>query len=303
MKGPDDSKESLDAEALERLGTSRHDISKERVTVLRPAGFSNLEVWRAERSRRNWQVFHDKYAICSVDPGWRGVARWRCRGREHDMSTIAAQLFEPGDSHNTFRVEGPPADFHVLMVAPAEVSKLFSQASKLPHFDKGVVECAELWGMFQRLVVAFQSPSASLERGARLVEYLERVFQAATGSGGRDSAPHCDWRCKRVREIILERYAEDLRLDELAAEVELSPSSLIRLFERATSMSVHRFQMAVRLSKARELMEAHQRPSHISEAVGFYDPSHFRLMFQRYHGFTPSHYFSQVQPKPASASK
>ena len=75
----------------------------------------------------------------------------------------------------------------------------------------------------------------------------------------------------------------------LAASVNLSPSRLAVLFRRETGVSPARFLRALRMERARLLLErTFLTVKEVMAFVGINDPSHFSRDFSRHHGIAPT---------------
>jgi len=86
-------------------------------------------------------------------------------------------------------------------------------------------------------------------------------------------------------------YARDVKLDDVAAAVHLSPFHLARLFKQVTGASPHQYLVQVRVNAARSLLSAGSGQRSLAEvaaAVGFADQSHLTRQFKRHFGVTPS---------------
>lgn len=96
----------------------------------------------------------------------------------------------------------------------------------------------------------------------------------------------------RSKELIHDRLTENLSLQELAAEANLSPYHFSRQFKLSTGYPPHEYQLRLRIQKAKEwLREKPFRPiAEIAISLGFSDESHFRRHFKRITGSTPSRY-------------
>ncbi|MBD2065955.1 helix-turn-helix transcriptional regulator [Leptolyngbya sp. FACHB-671] len=83
-------------------------------------------------------------------------------------------------------------------------------------------------------------------------------------------------------------FNQDLSLDEIAAQVNLSAYHFARLFKQSTGLAPHQFQIRYRVEQAKELLQAGQMTiSEIATAVGFYDQSHLSRHFKRIVGVSP----------------
>lgn len=129
-------------------------------------------------------------------------------------------------------------------------------------------------------------------------------MQPATGSihGGASSpAPSnprasyqdrtglCDWQMKRVVSFLAMRIDSSVRVSDLAAEVNLSPSHFARAFTIRLGLSPYTFIMKLRIERASELLLASDKSlAEIAFNCGLADQAHFSRLFRRFFGTTPS---------------
>ena len=103
---------------------------------------------------------------------------------------------------------------------------------------------------------------------------------ASVGSQGHRVAKAIDW--------LKVNYTETLRIDDLAAQVKMSPSSLHHHFRQLTAMSPLQYQKWLRLNEARRLML--NKDSDAASAafeVGYESPSQFSREYTRLFGAPP----------------
>jgi AraC-like DNA-binding protein len=95
-------------------------------------------------------------------------------------------------------------------------------------------------------------------------------------------------RVARAIALLKARYAEPLRIDDLAAAAHMSASSLHQRFKLATAMSPLQFQKQLRLQEARRmmLMDGLEAAS-ASHRVGYESPSQFSREYRRLFGAPP----------------
>lgn len=95
-------------------------------------------------------------------------------------------------------------------------------------------------------------------------------------------------RISQVVTILKERFAEPLRVAELAEQANMSESSLFHTFKRVTRMSPLQFQKKLRLHEARRLMLAEGlEAAAASYRVGYESPSQFSREYSRLFGAPP----------------
>ena len=100
---------------------------------------------------------------------------------------------------------------------------------------------------------------------------------------------------QQVQKTIRERYGENLTINELAAEVYLTPTYLCLLFHQATGTTINRYLTMVRMEKAKELlMDLSNKLYDVSYAVGYMNPSYFSRQFKKNVGCLPSEYRNKM---------
>ena len=92
----------------------------------------------------------------------------------------------------------------------------------------------------------------------------------------------------RVLKRIESQYTENLSVDELAAEANMSVSAFHHNFKSVTSTSPLQYLKSYRLHKARMMMiHDGMKASAAAIRVGYESPSQFSREFKRYFGVTP----------------
>jgi AraC family transcriptional regulator len=98
-------------------------------------------------------------------------------------------------------------------------------------------------------------------------------------------------RIRRLLDYIEQHLGEDLSLEAMAAEVDLSPLYLVRAFRAAVGQSPHRYVVSRRVEHARRLLSGTAMPiADIALAAGFSSQSHLSNWFRRIVGVSPAAY-------------
>ncbi len=96
---------------------------------------------------------------------------------------------------------------------------------------------------------------------------------------------------KRVLDLVDDRFADEIGLDELAAEACLSPFHFARLFQKATGLSPHRYVSERRVREAKaKLAEGRLSLVEIALESGFGSQGNFNRMFRKHTGLTPGQF-------------
>lgn len=144
------------------------------------------------------------------------------------------------------------------------------------------------------LLDGLSSQQSSFEQFLNMLKILYELSQDAEaktlasssfaqGEDGRESR-----RVTKVKEYIAAHYAEELRLDDLAAMVGMAPSAFSRFFKQHTSRTLSDYIIDIRLgAAARLLVDTTTGISEISYACGFNNLSNFNRIFKARRGYTP----------------
>jgi len=93
---------------------------------------------------------------------------------------------------------------------------------------------------------------------------------------------------RRVLEMIDGALDARLTIEVLAREVGLSPAHFARAFKETLGRAPHQYLLALRLERARRLIETSQHSlSEIAQRTGFADQAHLTRLFKRAFGTTP----------------
>ncbi len=110
-------------------------------------------------------------------------------------------------------------------------------------------------------------------------------------------------RIARAVEWLKHRYAEPLRVEDVASVAAMSPSTFHQHFKQVTSMSPLQYQKRLRLHHARQLMLAHGLDvAAAGHRVGYESASQFSREYRRLYGAPPRAEVRQVHGSARSAA-
>lgn len=116
----------------------------------------------------------------------------------------------------------------------------------------------------------------------RRVPAPEPAVRAATARQHRECV-------EAAKGLLVERFREPLRLEDLALQLNVSSCHLARLFKRETGLPIHRYLNRLRLRCAlEELPECGRDLTSLAFDLGFSSHSHFSASFGQEFGLTPS---------------
>jgi two-component system response regulator YesN len=102
---------------------------------------------------------------------------------------------------------------------------------------------------------------------------------------------------RQAKDYIAHHYMDtELSLNEVAAQVNLSPSHFSAVFSQETCTTFKEYLTEIRIKKAKELLRTTtQKSAEISYQVGYSDPHYFSYVFRKNTGLSPTEFRLQAQ--------
>ena len=125
-----------------------------------------------------------------------------------------------------------------------------------------------------------------------LKRYLSDILLQAIKLRDRVTGSQYSGQLKQAVRYIDEHYrCEDISLNRVAKEVDLSPNYLSAVFSQEMGTTFVEYLTARRMEKARELLRhSDLRSGEIAAAVGYKDSHYFSFLFKKTQGCTPRDY-------------
>jgi AraC-like DNA-binding protein len=238
---------------------------------------------------------HDGFVVAVTEIGG---AEFKSRGATEEASTSALLVFNPDEPHSgrmgwskRWRYRG------LYLSQPAvEVVARSLGIGATPYFTANIFRDEDLIRSFLALHQALDDGRDALEERELLVRSFGGLFRRH-GSGGEriQIAPRDAQLAGAVQELMSERHADELTLDEMGAAVSLTPFQLIGLFKRATGLTPHAYLTQVRLKAASRELRAGMPIAEAALAAGFCDQSALNKHFKRCYGITPLQWLRAAQ--------
>lgn len=142
----------------------------------------------------------------------------------------------------------------------------------------------------QAALASFRAPHATT--GLLLDELLNAACAHALGRYGAARFPNpraaglAQWQERRAKEMMSQHV--NVSLADLARECGLSVTQFARAFRHSTGMSPHRWLLALRVSKAKNLLERSDVTlTEVAALCGFSSQSHLNAAFKQLAGLSP----------------
>jgi AraC family transcriptional regulator len=262
---------------------------------------------RFSRLRRDWSdsrptkraPWEDAYAIhialCATGP----CETWM-NGRKFESDTI------PNGAATLLTLDSGPSicwhsayDFMRIHIPRLAIDELADEAG-LPRparlrapFFKLTLDSA-LLQLATAALPAFEAPA---QAGSLFLDHIAlatlvhvHLTYLGSSSGARrligGLAP---WQERRAKELMTARLDQQPSVADLASECRLSCSHFARAFTQSTGLPPHRWLLAYRVAKAKEMLLAGHTPlQDIASACGFGNQGHMTRVFARSTGESPA---------------
>lgn len=254
-----------------------------------------VELYRAHIVRYAFEPHvHDGYGLGAIASG---VERFRYRGADHLAAPGALVLMNPDVLH-TGRAETEGGwRYRMLYVTPALLEAVTGERGW--HFGTPVGHDPAVARRLAQLLDALWTDGGDdLAASGRLLQALQLLRPwaqpgRAAADGPRPGA--AEPALARAVTLMNDRLADALQLGELADAAGFSPFHFQRRFKAWQGVTPHQMLMALRLSRAKQLLAAGDAPAGVAAAVGLVDQAHLTRRFARMYGVTPARYQRQVR--------
>lgn len=232
--------------------------------------------------------FHDYYVVGLVESG---IRRLSCNNREYALGAGDMLLLNPSDSHGCVQTDGGTLDYRAVNISKeimTELSREITGESAPPRFSDNVLNDVEIADCFRRLHDMIMCGHGEFEKEETLlilISSLIRLSKPFLECVSRHSEP-----IERACRYMDEHFDERITLEQLCKCSGLSKSTLLRSFTNAKGVTPYRYLQAVRIGKAKELLEQGARPADAALQTGFSDQSHFTNSFGTFIGLPPTAY-------------
>ncbi len=222
------------------------------------------------------------FALTDEGDGDVVVARAEVRMRPGVLLAL-----EPGDCITPVRRRSDATAHRSLLVEPESVATFVATAfpGRAVQLRRGLLGDAAAQA-FDALWAAIAGGDAPIDQESLFAGFLEAASDETQPLPTTPITPPI----ARAKRLLEERFADDVRLEELEAEIGLSRFYLVRRFRAEVGMPPHAYQLAMRLDRARVLVASGMPLADVASRCGFTDQSHLTRHFRRATGVAPGAY-------------
>ncbi|MGC4074251.1 MAG: PocR ligand-binding domain-containing protein [Nibricoccus sp.] len=195
------------------------------------------------------------------------------------------------------------------LIAFLQTGQVLLHQPKVSEFSKATKEILG-WGTevdlkkleeayFQTRVVSKKQYEAVLRLLTIFGQHLAALSNQLTVQEANSENPAIT----RARIYIADQFSEDISLDTVAKQVNMSAFYFCKMFKKATGMTFTDYLARVRIEKVKNLLlNPNKRISEAAYETGFQSLSQFNRVFRRIAGESPSTYRDKLHRTSAAAS-
>lgn len=227
------------------------------------------------RRRPNGKTYLLEYVM-------EGSGEFRAGGRTVKLRAGDTFLIDKDDPHDFRSDKREPLRKIFLSFASEYVGKMLAAYG----LGTGVYR-ADVGGEFHALYRAAEKRLPPASQFFEIAELLHTVILKLARSA-EEGEPRG---VAAMKQALLSAVYTKKTLDEVAAELYMSRSNLIRAFKRATGITPYRFLLDEKIATAKNLLTKTAMPIRaIAELLCFTDEHYFSFLFKEKTGMTPSRY-------------
>jgi AraC-like DNA-binding protein len=260
--------------------------------VLPTHDLQGVQALKFDGASQIYSHYNDSFSIATL---FRSESSISFRGKTHQAIDGTVGLLEPDGifRHLLIPVEESVGKLHIEASVMDEARRELGAPSGVIRVRTVITHSPQLFRALSQLHAALDVEASGLELQVLFARALEQVFaDGIDGSVAQRVTGYETAAVKRARDILHQRFAEQVSLQELAEATGLSQFYLLRVFCRSLGLPPHQYQTHLRLARARALLRRGEPASKVAVEVGFADQSHFVRAFRRFHGLTPGMFFA-----------
>lgn len=253
--------------------------------------FLHIEAYQFRGIEQSFPAhFHEYYVIGIIEKGQRIMT---CQNRKYFIQKGDIVIFNPGDSHSCIPNGQDDLDYKAVNISKNIMQTFINQIAnqnELPYFKENVIYDEEIFYYLQKLHESIFCEKTDFEKEEYLFLMLTLLMQRC----GEFFVERIDGYKKDIDcicDYLEENYYRHLCLDDICQCVQISQSTLLRVFTQSKGITPYRYLLTIRVNKAKKLLEKGMQPIDVAAEVGFSDQSHFTNCFRQMIGLSPGVYY------------
>ena len=230
--------------------------------------------------------YHDSYTVGLT---YDGVLKTYTSNKSLDFYKYSVRVNNPNDVHSGTSYHWSHNNFYPTIELLSDLYEQIFFEKKIPFFENFIINDKILFLKLHSFFDSFFKKDDDMIIESKLIDSLSYLIINFT-SYTKSSEEIFDNKIvlKKSLELINDCIDENISLDKLALNCNLSKYHFLRVFKKEMGLTPHSFIINERLNRANNLIQKGLTISEASLKVGFNDQSHFSRNFKKYFGYTPT---------------
>lgn len=233
--------------------------------------------------------FHEHYVIGFIESGKRHLS---CKNKDYIIEPGDLMIFNPRDNHTCEQIDNRTLDYRCLNINEDIMKKIMHEITDneyLPRFSQNVIFHSEQITLLREVHEMIMEERKEFEKEENLL-FLMKILIDKYAEPFNKNDSNDNEGIKKICEFIDENYYSSITLDDLSEISKINKYSMLRKFTKLKGVTPYQYLQAVRINKAKELLENGEEVIDAAYKTGFTDQSHFTNFFKRFIGLTPGQY-------------
>lgn len=235
--------------------------------------------------------FHEHYVIELVV---KGADQFYCDGKTHMAAPHQIVFINPGEVHTGSTVSDNELHYYSISPSIKSLQQIAALSGRSLYndfcFQHALTNHPLLVHKMLLLFRAVESSfTESLHREELFLDFVNAAIDSISSVQDENVAiKHGkDIRMTILIDFIRSSFKESISLQQMAAQVNISPVHLIRLFKAVTGLSPYEYLLILRIEHAKQLLQKGHSVQDAAWESGFYDASHFIRLFRKISAASP----------------
>lgn len=235
---------------------------------------------------------HEEYALGVVSEGMMNISY---DGINKSIGRKSLMTINPDTMHSNWSIDKKAYKQIAIYLHPSFISRFLEENYNLKEvfFKAKLLEKETLSNELVSLVNDYENDDVTLfEYECRLIGLLNNILLNNSSFCKNINQKHSlnNELTSKAKKFMQDNIDLDIRLDDIAKEMNLSKFHFTRIFKEESHFSPHTYLVVKRLEKAKQELQKGVNICQVAQNCGFSDQSHFTKKFKKYLGITPLKY-------------
>ncbi|MFY9075249.1 AraC family transcriptional regulator [Malaciobacter mytili] len=264
------------------------------ISYIKPSKEKEIFLYEGHFNNFNFEKHvHEEYTISIIE---KGSMKAFFNGFNHKLDKSSIITINPDEVHSCGILNKEGYKHHSLYINPSVMKNILKE-----NFNSELLSFKDVFFnnnmLYNKLAYFIRLDKAKIDLDlvweCQFVNLLEDILKLNTKvSSNIKPIAKNSYLIKQAKEFINDNFHQNLTLDDLSKEFNISKYHFLRLFKEQTFVSPHTYLILRRIEKAKQLLREGFSIIDTSYICGFNDQSHLNRRFKSITGLTPGKYKS-----------